>query len=137
LYDRTLRLSLRFRAVTMAISIALLVGTVYLFMLVPKGFLPSEDQGRFQMSTEAIQGIGFDEMVRHQQQVAAIVAQDPNIAGFSSNVGGGPGGGGLNTGRITVDLKPRYDRRLSVDQSMADLRPKLSQVPGGPGPTGN
>src|SRR5262249_57493117 len=72
-YDRTLRLSLRYRALSMAISIALLVGTAYLFVLIPKGFLPSEDQGRFQISTEAVQGIGFDEMVRHQQQVAAIV----------------------------------------------------------------
>ena len=55
---------------TMAFSIALLVGTVYLFTLVPKGFLPSEDQGRFMISTEARQGIGFDEMVRHQHEVA-------------------------------------------------------------------
>jgi HAE1 family hydrophobic/amphiphilic exporter-1 len=130
LYDRTLQLSLRFRAVTMAISIALLVGTVYLFMLVPKGFLPSEDQGRFFISNEAIQGIGFDEMVRHQQAVAAIVGADPNVAGFGSNVGGGPGGGGLNTGRISVDLKPRNQRKLTVDQIMAQLRPKVSQVPG-------
>jgi HAE1 family hydrophobic/amphiphilic exporter-1 len=129
-YDRTLRLSLRFRAVTMAISLALLVGTGYLFVLVPKGFLPSEDQGRFQISTEAVQGIGFDEMVRHQQQVAAIVAKDPNVFGYSSNVGGGPGGGGLNTGRISVDLKPRSERKLNVDQVMTQLRPTLAQVPG-------
>ena len=101
LYDVTLRACLRFRAVTMAVSIALLVGTVYLFSLVPKGFLPSEDQGRFNISIEAVQGIGFDEMVRHQQEVADIVGQDPNVAGLSSNVGGGPGGGGLNQGRIT------------------------------------
>src|SRR5436853_1059313 len=74
LYDVTLRGALRFHVVTMAISIALLVGTVYLFGLVPKGFLPSEDQGRFNISVEAIQGIGFPEMVRHQQQVAEVVA---------------------------------------------------------------
>jgi HAE1 family hydrophobic/amphiphilic exporter-1 len=130
-YDTTLRLTLRFRAVTMAVSVALLVGTVYLFTLVPKGFLPSEDQGRFQISTEAIQGIGFDEMVRHQQEVAAVVAQDPNVLGFSSNVGaGGPGGGGMNTGRISVDLKPRAERKLTVDEIMAQLRPKVAQVPG-------
>ncbi|HEY2906836.1 MAG TPA: efflux RND transporter permease subunit [Vicinamibacterales bacterium] len=130
LYDWSLKLSLRFRAVTMAISIALLVGTVYLFQLVPKGFLPSEDQGKFQVSTEAIQGIGFDEMVRHQQQVADIVAKDPNVSGFSSNVGGGPGGGGLNTGRLSVDLKPRSQRKLTVDEVMAQLRPKVAEVPG-------
>jgi HAE1 family hydrophobic/amphiphilic exporter-1 len=130
LYDWSLTLSLRFRAITMAVSIALLVGTVYLFQLVPKGFLPSEDQGKFQVSTEAIQGIGFDEMVRHQQQVADIVSQDPNVSGFSSNVGGGPGGGGLNTGRLSVDLKPRSQRKLTVDEVMAELRPKVAQVPG-------
>jgi HAE1 family hydrophobic/amphiphilic exporter-1 len=100
-----------------------------MFGLVPKGFLPSEDQGRFNISIEAIQGIGFDEMVRHQQEVAQIVSRDPNVAGYSSNVGGF-GGGGLNTGRITVDLKPRSERKQSVDEIIASLRPKLNQVPG-------
>jgi len=64
LYDWTLRASLRWHVVTMAVSIALLWGTIVLFNRIPKGFLPSEDQGRFQMSIEAIQGIGFDEMVK-------------------------------------------------------------------------
>jgi len=130
LYDVTLRASLRYHVVTFAISVALLVGTVYLFGLVPKGFLPSEDQGRFNISTEAIQGIGFDEMVRHQMQVADIVAKDPNILAYSNNAGGGPRGGGLNTGQISVDLKPRSERKKSVDEIIADLRPKLAQVPG-------
>jgi HAE1 family hydrophobic/amphiphilic exporter-1 len=130
LYDWTLRASLRYHVVTFAISIALVIGTGYLFTIVPKGFLPSEDQGRFNISTEAMQGIGFDEMVRHQQQVAAIVAQEPDIAGYSNNLGGGPGGGGLNTGRLSIDLKPRAERKRSVDQIIADLRPKVAQVPG-------
>ena len=130
LYDVTLRGALRYHAVTFAVSIALLVGTVYLFTRVPKGFLPSEDQGRFNISTEAIQGIGFDEMVRHQLQVADIVAKDPNVLAFSNNAGGGPRGGGLNTGNISIDLKPRSERKKSVDEIIADLRPKLSQIPG-------
>jgi HAE1 family hydrophobic/amphiphilic exporter-1 len=95
--------------------------------------LPTEDQGRFQVSVEAIQGIGFDEMVRHQQEVAAILAQDPDIAGSSSSVGDGggrSGGSSSNQGRISVDLKPRSERTRSVDQIMAGLRPKLAQVPG-------
>ena len=87
--------SLRFHAVTMAVSVALLVGTVYLFMLVPKGFLPSEDQGRFNISTEAMQGIGFDEMVRHQLQVAddrrRRIRTSPATATTSA---AGRGGGG-------------------------------------------
>jgi HAE1 family hydrophobic/amphiphilic exporter-1 len=130
LYDVTLRGALRFHVVTMAVSVLLLIGTVYIFGLVPKGFLPSEDQGRFNISIEAMQGIGFNEMVRHQQEVAAIVADDPNVASYSSNVGGGPGGGGGNTGRISVDLKPRNERTVTVDEVIASLRPKLSQVPG-------
>jgi len=134
-YDVTLRGALRFRAATMAVSVLLLIGTVWIFGKVPKGFLPSEDQGRFNISVEAMQGIGFPEMVRHQQEVAAIVSADPNVAGYSSNVGGGPGGGGGgggggNTGRISVDLKPRAERKVSVDEVIASLRPKLAQVPG-------
>src|SRR4029077_9390275 len=108
-----------------------LVGTGFLFAIVPKGFLPSEDQGRFNISTEGMQGIGFDEMVRHQQMVADIIAKEPDIAGYSNNLGGfGPGGGGWNQWRASVDLKPRAERTRSVDQIIADLRPKLAQVPG-------
>jgi len=132
LYDWTLRGSLRFHVVTMAISIALLVGTWFLFQAVPKGFLPSEDQGRFSISTEAVQGISLDEMTRHQLQVADIIAKDPNVAQYQIQVGGGGGGGGggLNTGRIMIELKPRTERHLSVDELIANLRPKLAQIPG-------
>jgi HAE1 family hydrophobic/amphiphilic exporter-1 len=131
LYDWTLTLSLRFGMLTMAISIALIFGTGYLFTIVPKGFLPSEDQGRFNISTEGIQGIGFDDMVKHQMQVAEIVAKDPDIIGNSNNVGPGPGGGGLNNGRLSVDLRPKAQGRTrSVDQIMTELRPKVAQVPG-------
>jgi len=131
-YDKTLTLALNWSFVTFAVSIALLVGTVYLFMQVPKGFLPSEDQGRFNVSTEAIQGISFDDMVRHQTEVAQIIAKDPNVSGYTSNIGQGPGGSGgaINTGRVGVDLKPRSERSMSVDQVITSLRPKLAQVPG-------
>ncbi len=124
LYDRTLRLSLRFRAVTLATSIVLLVVTAYLFIVMPKGFLPSEDVGRFNMSTEAVQGVGFDDMVRHQLEVAAIIAADPNVARSGANVGTG------NSGRVFVDLKPRDERVLNVDGIIEALRPKLAQVAG-------
>jgi HAE1 family hydrophobic/amphiphilic exporter-1 len=132
LYDVTLVWTLRYRAVTMVVSLLLIVATGYLFVRIPKGFLPSEDVGRFNISTEGVQGIGFDDMVRHQQQVADIIAQDPNVAGFLNNVGGGPGGsiGAVNAGRIQVDLKPRDQRPLSVDQVIAELRPKIAQVAG-------
>ena len=133
IYDRSLRFSLRHRAVTMAISFLFVIGAAYLFTIVPKGFLPNEDLGRFQLTVEAIQGIGFDEMVRHQHEVSAILQQDPDIAGFSSNIGfagGGGAGGSLNQARFGVDLKPRTERTRSVTQIMDGLRPKLAQVPG-------
>ena len=131
LYDVTLKLSLRFSAATMVVSLAFLAGTVYLFGIVPKGFLPSEDQGRFQVNTEAAQGISYPEMVRHQFQVADIVAKAPGISGTMINVGPiGNFGGALNSGRIWAELKPRSERQLSVDETIAELRPKLAQIPG-------
>jgi HAE1 family hydrophobic/amphiphilic exporter-1 len=133
-YDWSLQLSLRHRALTLLVSLVLVGGSAYLFVRVPKGFLPSEDQDRFSISVEGIQGIGFDEMMRHQLEVAEIVAKDPDIIGFSNNVGGGLGGGGggaqLNQGRMGVDLKPKRERKRSVDQIIADLRPQLAKVPG-------
>ena len=132
-YDWSLRQALRFHVVTAVVSIVLLVATVYLFMRIPKGFLPTEDQNRINVNTEANQGISFEEMVRHQMEVAKILAADPNIAQFGNNVGvGGPGGGGSgsNTGRFIVMLKPRQERELSADEVIASLRPKMAQIPG-------
>jgi len=132
LYDITLAGTLRFRAVTMLVSIGLLGATIYMFGLVPKGFLPSEDQGRFNVNTEGAQGISFDEMVRHQKQVSDIVQNDPNVLGASSNVGpiGNNATGGSNQGRMFVELKPREERAETVDQVIAKLRPVLAQIPG-------
>jgi HAE1 family hydrophobic/amphiphilic exporter-1 len=132
IYDRTLSVALEYRAVSMVVSVALLAGTAYLFMRVPKGFLPSEDQGRFSMSTEAAQGTSYDDMVRRQKEVAQIISRDPNVASFTSNIGQGPGGSGgsINTGRLQVDLKPRSERTMSVHEIIASLRPKVAQVAG-------
>src|SRR5262249_50699960 len=126
LYDVTLRASLRWHAATMALSLALVAGTIYLFLHTSIGFLPSEDTGRFNIITEAIQGIGFDEMVRHHRDVAAVLAVDPNVSTFGSILGFGP----LNSGRFAIDAKPRNQRPLSVDQVIEELRPKLAQLPG-------
>jgi hydrophobic/amphiphilic exporter-1 (mainly G- bacteria), HAE1 family len=132
-YDWSLRLCLKHRFVTAVSSLVLIGGSAYLFTIVPTGFLPSEDQDRFNISVEGIQGIGFEEMSRHQMEVAEIVAKDPDIIGFSNNIGGGGGGGGggqLNQGRMGVDLKPKRERTRSVDQIIADLRPQVAKVPG-------
>jgi HAE1 family hydrophobic/amphiphilic exporter-1 len=131
-YGRTLAVSLRFRAVTMAVSIALLGATVYLFIGIPKGFLPSEDQGRFNVNTEGAQGISFANMVKRQLEVADIVLKDPDVASAGVNVGlmGNNAAGGSNTGRMFVELKPRAERERSVDDVITSLRPQLAQIPG-------
>ena len=131
-YGTTLTGCLRFRAATMAVSIVLLGVTVYLFMIIPKGFLPTEDQGRFTVNTEAGEGISFDDMVRHQLQIAEIVMAEPDVATVAHNVGqiGNNAAGGANTGRLFVELVPREERTRTVDDVIASLRPKLAQVPG-------
>ena len=130
LYDRTLRWVMQHQRVAMAFSLAILVGTVALYKVVPKGFLPSEDTGRVNGTTEAAQGTSYDEMVRRQQEVAAIVAQDTNVSGFMSSVGGGGGANtSLNQGRFFIGLKPR-DSRVSADEFIQGLRAKVSHVPG-------
>jgi hydrophobic/amphiphilic exporter-1 (mainly G- bacteria), HAE1 family len=129
-YAWTLRQTLRFRPVTMLASAALLAGTVYLFVTIPKGFIPSQDIGQLNAQTEGAQGIGFEAMVAHQKEVADIIAGDPNVQTVTHSVGGGPGGGGTSTGRIQIELKPRDQRTLTADEVIESLRPKLAAVPG-------
>ena len=85
--SRTLRWVLRHRRTAMLFSLAILAATVCLFMHIPKGFLPSEDRARFMGSTEAAEGISFESMVEHQQAVAAILQQDPDVESFMSSAG--------------------------------------------------
>ncbi|HMA42966.1 MAG TPA: efflux RND transporter permease subunit, partial [Gemmatimonadales bacterium] len=125
-YERTLGWVMDHRPVALAFSAAILLGTVGLFTLVPKGFIPTEDAGFIQGTTETIEGSSFDAMVEHQQQVAAVVAADPNVDHFMSSVGGGT----MNQGRISIRLKPRAERRLSADAVARELGPKLAAIPG-------
>ena len=130
-YDRTLQWVLRHRAGTIIVSAIMVVITAYLFVVMPKGFLPSEDTGSLFMITEAAEGISFDSMREHQQALAEIVMKDPNVDNIMSAIGGGgPGGGGLNQGRMFIRLKPRNERKLSADEIIEKFRPKLSHVPG-------
>ena len=124
-YDWTLQKTLRHRLATLLVSLAVLVVTVYLFIIIPKGFLPSEDTGQVFAFTEAAQGISFDSMVKHQRAVADIVSKDPYVDSFMSSIGGNGG----NQGRIFIRLKPR-NQRPHVDGIIQEMRPKFAQVPG-------
>ena len=128
-YGKTLRWTLRFRPVMLTLSFALIAATVYLFMVIPKGFIPSEDTNQLSVTVEAEQGIAPQEMFRYVQAVSAIAVKDPNVDRFNASSGGGMGGG-ANTGRLQLRLKPRAERELSADQIMAELRRRLAVVPG-------
>jgi HAE1 family hydrophobic/amphiphilic exporter-1 len=129
-YDWSLKKVLSHRRATMAVTVLTLIATLFLFRAVPKGFIPSEDTGQILASSEADQGVSFDSMIRHQQALAKIIREDPNVASFNSTVGaGGPNLTG-NTGRMFIRLKPRSERKLSADQVIQELRPKLARVPG-------
>jgi hydrophobic/amphiphilic exporter-1 (mainly G- bacteria), HAE1 family len=129
-YDRSLKIVLRHRFITLVISNLIFAVTLYLFVIMPKGFLPSEDTGQIFGMTEGAQGISFESMKEHQQQLAAVVRQDPNVDSFMSGVGPVGTMVGSNTGRVFMRLKPRSERKMSADEVIQALRPKLAMVPG-------
>ncbi|PSB41074.1 acriflavine resistance protein B [filamentous cyanobacterium Phorm 6] len=129
-YEWTLRPVLKYRFVTLIVSVILLVLTAYLFVLVPKGFIPTEDTGQLMANTKGAQDISFEDMLRHQQQIVDILRKDPNIAALNSTVGASGPNASANNGRITIRLKPRSQRRLSADEIIQKLTPKLRGIPG-------
>jgi hydrophobic/amphiphilic exporter-1 (mainly G- bacteria), HAE1 family len=129
-YERTLTFVFQHRLATMVVSFVILIATFFLFMIMPTGFLPSEDTGALFITTEAAQGISFDSMKQHQQALAAIVLKDENVEGFMSSMGVGGSSVAGNQGRIFMKLKPRSQRKLHVDQVIQRFRPLLAQVPG-------
>ena len=131
-YDRTLQVVLRHRLATMLAGAAVLAGTVYMFMTIPKGFIPDQDTDQLSVITEAAQGTSFYEMANYQQVVAEIVRQNPNVEALMSTVGGTGAStlGGPNYGEMVVRLKPRNQRKELVNQIIDDLRPKVAGIPG-------
>ena len=129
-YERSLGWVMDRRGLALAFSALILVGTVVLARIVPKGFIPSEDTGQLGGTTETAEGTSYDAMVQHQQAAAAIVQEDPNVEGFMSAVGGGGRTSSSNQGRLFIHLKPRDQRELSADQVAQSLTRKLAAVPG-------
>jgi HAE1 family hydrophobic/amphiphilic exporter-1 len=122
LYDRSLLFVLRHRFTTMVFSFAVLIATGYLFTMVPKGFIPSEDRDMILINTEAAQGTSWPSLVDHAMQLAAILQKNDNVDRFFVDVD--------TDVFMLVVLKPRVERKLGVDQVIQELRPKLNSVPG-------
>ena len=129
-YARTLGPALRHPWTVLAGSAAVLAATGWLFVVIPKGFLPTEDQGLVFGFTEGAQGIGFPAMKEKQQQIAAIVRSDPDVANLLSSCGPRGSVSVGNSGIVLAQLKPRGERKRSADEIIQDLRPKLAKIPG-------
>jgi hydrophobic/amphiphilic exporter-1 (mainly G- bacteria), HAE1 family len=131
-YDWALTRVLRFKLVTLFVTILSLVASLYVFNVIPKGFFPNEDTGLILAATETVQDISFDAMAVHQQEVAAIVQSDPDVADVGSFIGSSPFNPGLNNGRMFITLKDRDQRvnQVTIDQVIQRLRRKVAQLPG-------
>jgi multidrug efflux pump len=130
-YARSLGWALRNGPVIMVILSATVAFNIYLYWVIPKGFFPQQDTGRLIGGIQADQAISFQSMSAKLQQFIGIVKSDPavdTVVGFTG--GGSQGGGQTNSGFIFVSLKPKAERKLSADQVIGRLRPKLNQVAG-------
>jgi len=123
-YESTLLIALRFKLATVGLAVLLLAGTVWLFKQMPTGFIPSQDSGFFFAFTMAGQDVSFESMARHEMAVAEIARHDPNVSDVGVFLMGG------NQGGFFALLKPRAQRALSVDDTIAELRGKFFMVPG-------
>ena len=129
-YERTLHLSLRHRLAVIGVAGLMAVLTVGLLRVLPQGFIPTDDTGLVLVFTEGAQDISFEEMKRHQQVAAGIVAEQPYVEAMMSSIGSsGSVSSVSNQGRVFMRLKPRNERP-GIEVIMADLRKKLGVIPG-------
>jgi multidrug efflux pump len=125
-YGASLRFVLRHPLATMLVFLATVILNIHLYVTIPKGFFPQQDTGRIVGGIRADQSISFQAMRRKFRQFMEIVRQDPAI----ESVAGFTGGFSTNSGFVFATLKPLSERKISADQVIARLRPKLAQVPG-------
>ena len=128
-YEWSLDKVLRFKSITLMVTLATIAGTIFLYIVVPKGFFPTEDTGYVIGITEANTDIAFPAMAAHQQKVADIVRKDPAVAYVNSTVGNGGPNALLNSGRMLVALKPR-DERDKLPVILARLRQQANVIAG-------
>ena len=127
-YDMTLSWVLRHQALMLVVTLATIVFTAYLYVVIPKGFFPQQDTGRLIGIIQADQNTSFQAMSRRLTAFSNIVAQDPAVDNVIAFTGGTAGT--ANTGRMFVALKPLHDRKLNADQVVARLRQQLTRITG-------
>ena len=129
-YGRTLRFVLRHQTTTLLVTVATLILTLFLYVIVPKGFFPVQDTGVILGISQAPQSVSFNSLAEHQQELARIILQDPDVASLSSFIGLDGINLTPNTGRIQINLRPRDERNTSASEIILRLQPKLAQVQG-------
>jgi HAE1 family hydrophobic/amphiphilic exporter-1 len=129
-YERMLNVAMRHRFLTLLVYFATLGLTIYLFMVIPKGFFPQQDTGLLTGISEAAQDISFADMMKKQEALGEIVAADPAVATVAMAIGAGGPTASINNGRMYITLKPKDERDVTAFQVIARLRPKLEKVEG-------
>jgi hydrophobe/amphiphile efflux-1 (HAE1) family protein len=129
-YARTLDIALRYRFITLLSFLVTAALTIYLYVVIPKGFFPEQDTGMIIGMSDGAQDVSFDEMYRRQEEANRVILADPNVESFTSYIGAGLGGQTTNNGRFYINLKPWGQRKLTAQQVIEELRPKLAKVEG-------
>jgi HAE1 family hydrophobic/amphiphilic exporter-1 len=129
-YEWSLAIVLRHRVVMLGVFVAVAYFTVHMFNIIPTGFIPDQDNDSMFVNLQAGQGTSYYDMAKWTQQVGDVVIRNKYVDSFLASVGGGPGGGGSNNGRIMVQLLPRAQRDLTAQQIAVQLRPQLLRFPG-------
>jgi multidrug efflux pump len=126
-YGRTLRVVLRYQTITLLVALATLVLTVVLYIFIPKGFFPVQDTGVIQGISQASQSISFEAMSEKQREIAQIILQDPAVESLSSFIGADGINTTLNSGRISINLKP-INQRIGASDVIRRLQQNLQKV---------
>ncbi len=129
-YGRTLKWVLRHQTATLVVAIATLFFTVFLYIVVPKGFFPVQDTGIILGISEAPQWISFPAMAREQQALARVILKDPAVASLSTFIGVDGTNTTLNSGRVLINLKPLDERQISASDIIRRLQPELAKLQG-------
>jgi multidrug efflux pump len=130
LYGRTLRIVLRFQALTLLVAVATLALTIYLYINIPKGFFPAQDTGVIQGISQAPETISFPAMAERQRELGRLILRDPAVESLSSFIGADGTNTTLNSGRMSINLKPLEVRRISASDVIRRLHKSLEPVQG-------
>ena len=127
-YGRTLKVVLEFQGLTLLVALATLLLTIYLYIVIPKGFFPVQDTGVIQGISQAPQSIGSKGMAAKQQEIAKVILADPAVESLSSFIGADGTNTTLNSGRISINLKPLDQRKLNASDVIRRLQTKLADL---------